>query len=355
MMKQKKDVHIQKKHIAGILVAIILLSEITMSQFPWQLNNPIFSFPEHSSAFIDRLWELASKYKSNYPEMFYLLSRRVEFIHYFSHKIDKLMNLYVTTLIPFLMLNPPIENPMILSAIRFSVSLLQPLYIFAILLTATYLLFISGSPRGRAKGKATFVKLIIGLGIIMLTSPLIQLFLEISHGFTSLILDVFKPNPEIFKLSTSFFMSYFTMITFFKPAVGSFFLLASLFLPLGVFVVLSTRYLLVIFLTILFPFLVLFYSFSPTQRLGKKLLFSLFSWIFLPLFEATILGITSIGVLAFPIQEIKIFISTTGFFLLISSPIIMIYIMNFILGIGTISRISEEIGRRVTGFIVGEE
>lgn len=328
-----------------------MLISSTSGQFPWQLKEGIIPFLEEHGELVERLGEIAQDYRETYPEMFYVLARRVEFIHYLSAKVTALTNLYTENLIPFLLLKPPLENSAITILLGFFLSLLAPLYILAILSTTIYLLFISGSLRGRAKAKETFIKLILGLGIIMLTLPIMQLLSEISHTFSFLILSWFNPNPEIFKLPISFLMTYFTFTTFFKPIFGSFFLLLSILLPIMVLVVLSFRYLLVILFTLFFPFTILFYSFSPTKRLGKAILFQTFLWSFLPLLGALIIGATSIATLTFPVPELKIFVSCAGYLLLIFSPLLVIGILNFILGLGIISSVQKKVNQKVSELV----
>lgn len=336
--------HNKKIKLIAFMIAFALLSSsLSIAQFPWQFDDKIIPFSENSELIVKRLKEIAQEYKEKNPLFFYELSRRVEFIHYFSNKVDFLRELYTKNLIPFLMLDPKVENPMIINLINFSISLLGPLYILSLLTIAVYLLFVSGSPKGRAKAKATLIKLIIGLGIIMLTSPIIQVLLEFSHLFSSLILSLFVPDTKIFSLPISFFMSYFMITTFFKPITGSIFLLFSITLPIGVLVVLAFRYFLVILLTIFFPFSIFLYSFSPVRGIGKRALFQTCLWIFLPIIDSLILGIVSISFFTFPIEELRIFISVSGFLLLIFSPLIMMGVMNFIIGTGEKLLIEEKI------------
>ena len=355
MKKISKIEKINPMNLIKIFILIILI-QITTAQFPWQFKDfsdlsDIVPFKYNSDALVRRVAEIIKEYEDEYPEFFYELSLRTEFIHYMCKITDRLINLYTDNLIPFLLSEPNIENEVSITFLNLSISILVPLYIIAILLTTLYLLFISGSPKGRAKAKATFVKLIIGFGIIMLTLPIFQLLLEISHIFSSMILSLLKPEVEIFKFPISFFMSYFVITTFFRPIFGSFFLLISLILPFAVLFVFSIRFFFILIATIFFPFTVLLYSFSPTKRIGETALKITLLWIFLPILNASIIGITSISFLISPLIPLKVFIRTAGFLLLTFSPIICAKLLDFLTNSRLARVIKYQTRRKLSSFI----
>ncbi len=339
-----------KKQIIAFAIAAILILQAS-GQFPWQSKDSIIPFAENSAALIQKINDIVQEYREKYPEMFYEFSRRAELLHKVSENVDGLMGRYKEILIPFMMSNPDISHTTVKTFLSFSLSLLEPLYVLAILFTSIYLLFLSNSPRGRMRAKATFVKLIIGLGIIMLTLPIIQLLVELSHSFASIVLSILQPNPEIFISPIKFFMAYFTVTTFFKPVAGSFLLLFSILLPVSVLLVLSIRYFFVILMTVTFPFTVLLYSFSPTNKIGKKMLRISFTWLFLPVFDAFILGAASISFYVSASEALKLFISLTGFLLLILSPFIFARIADFFTDAQIISSIRHGFSERIDRFI----
>lgn len=304
----------------AIIMLLILVSEFTTAQLSI----------ENSDILISKLSRLEEKFRKSYAEMYKDFSRRVKFINFISDKTDAFMEIFTKNLIVLILLEPPIDNPLVINLVRYSNSLIAPLYILSILFTGIYLLFISGSPKGRNMAKSSLIKLIFSLGIIMLTIPIIQTLLEISHTVSSLMLSIFKPDVNILKVAVNYFMSFFIFTTFFDFELGIIFFIISISLPFGVLFILSLRYLMIILLTAFFPFAILLYSFIPTQKLGRAILFFTFLWIFLPLVQTAILSVLSLSYKISPIFELNIFISLVGFLLLIFTPIIMAAIANFI-------------------------
>ncbi|MEM4347047.1 MAG: hypothetical protein QW802_00465 [Candidatus Altiarchaeota archaeon] len=346
-----KEIVLIARIIFAILVILLIISQIR-AQFTWQSDDSIIPFARNSEALMRKLNEIAQSYREKYPEFFYELSRRAELIHKISRAMDNLMQKYTEILIPFTMAVPDVSHSKIKTLLSTSISILEPLYIIAILLTAIYLLFLSASPRGRTNAKATLVRLIIGLGIIMLTLPIIQLLLEISHSFASIVIAIFQPNTEIFKFSIEFFMAYFAIVTFFKPIPGSFFLLLSILLPILVLIILSVRYLAIILITAIFPFAVFLYSFAPLSRSGKIIISVSLMWIFLPIFNAFIIGAASVSFYSVNFIPLKLFISLAGYLLLIISPLIFIKILDLLLGSAIVITIKQKISFEIDKFIL---
>lgn len=330
------------------LAVVIILSVGAYAQFPWQPGfwgrdgfsdrvgeEPIIDIEEYSDMLLSRLSEIAQDFGTRHKDISFDFGRRVDFIHYISQRVDFLADTYSQNLIPMMLLDPPIENPQVVNVLNSIISLLQVLYAVAIILIALYLMFIAASPKRRVLAKSTLIRLIFGIGIIMLTLPLILLLMQISHGISSLILKIVDPDPGIFKIAIGFFFGYFTIIAFFEPALGVPFLLVSVLLPAAVLAVLSIRYLMVIILTAVFPFTVLLYSFYPTYSLGRRLVGLTILWIFFPVIEVAILSVIWIGANVSPMPEMDVFIIIAGFILLIMGPLIMYLIMRFIANMAT--------------------
>lgn len=219
--------------------------------------------------------------------------------------------------------------------------------------TGIYLLFISGSPKGRAKAKGTLIKLVLGLGLITLTLPIMEMLLELSHYITSVIMLI--PNmpsigspisPDMFMSVKEFFAGYFLRIAFFDTLSALPFLAAMICLPTGVMMTFSIRYFMVILLTILFPFTVFLYSFIATKRMGGTLLRQTFVWIYVQIVDGLILLATWTAyssvqyipqVLPETASNVRAFIALAGFLLLIVAPLISLWIVNWISTIGLMS------------------
>lgn len=351
MKIKEKEIVLIARIIFAILIILLIISQIR-AQFTWQSDDSIIPFAENSEVLMRKLTEIAQKYREKYPEFFYELSRRAELIHKISKAIDNLMQKYTEILIPFAMSAPDVSHTKIKTLLSTSISLLEPLYIIAILLTAIYLLFLSASPRGRTNAKATLVRLIISLGITMITLPIIQLLLEISHSFASIVMAIFQPNTEIFKFSIEFLMAYFAIVTFFKPIPDSFFLLLSILLPVLVLIILSIRYFAIILITVIFPFAIFLYSFVPANKLGKNIISISFMWIFLPVLNAFIIGVASVAFHSVNFTPLKLFISLASYILLIISPFIFIKLSELLLGSAIIITIKQKISLQIDKFIL---
>ncbi len=293
------------------------------------------------------------------------ISRRIDFYFYASDEVDNIMKTFKESLIPFMyqkdlfqanpMKNTPelIRSPQILAPLNLFIQVLQPFYAIAILITGIYLLFLSGSPTGRAKAKGSLIKLIIGLGIITLTLPIIELLLESSHYFTSLIMTIpdmptiSSPiSTDMFMAVKEFFARYFLRIAFFDTSSALPFLAAMILLPIGVLLTLAIRYYMVLLLTILFPFTIFLYSFIATKRIGASLLRQMFVWIYIQVIDGLILLATWTAyssvqyipeVLPETAGNVQAFIAISGLLLLIAAPIIGLWIVNWISALGLMS------------------
>lgn len=286
------------------------------------------------------------------------LTRRSDYSDHMGDLVDDLMDMFCDKLQPFILQadliyathghRPILTNPMVKNILHGFIHLLQPLYALAIILTSVYIIFISGSPEGRASAKSSLIKLVLGMGVITLTQPIIELLLQVSHAFTATVLSLYSVDTNVFREVTTFFMRYFVSIAYYEEMVGSPFLLMSIMLPVSVLAVLALRYFMVILLTVFFPFTILFYSFEPVRGIGKRLLMMTFVWIFLPVMDAIVLVATWVSYTTSAIPEINVFILFAGFFMLIFAPLIMVGLTNWTGGIGFVSGVFFE---PVMGFV----
>lgn len=354
------------KFLIIIFIILVVITGVT-GELPWQHGfwgrggftilgeDALMPLNMYVDSLLSRLLEISRQYGSTNQDMFLDIERRVKFIHYISIEVDKWANTYYQNLIPLILTDPLIENVVVITILNTFISLLQPLYGAAILLTAIYLIFMSISPKERAILKSALIKMIIGIGIITLTLPIIQLLLQTSHWLSSFTLDIFNPDPNMFKPGIGFLMGHFVISTFFEPVTGAPFLTLAVILPLGVLMILAVRYLMVILLTIFFPFTILLYSFRLTNNIGRRLLFQTFLWIFLPFIDSIILGIIWLSVITSPVQDLYVFIILAGFILLIFVPLITLGILNFIVAFGIIPIIVAKPIAMITAYLEESE
>ena len=227
--------------------------------------------------------------------------------------------------------NPPMEE-LVNSFIR----LTQPFYVLAIMLVAFYLLFVSGSPLGRARAKASLIRLVLSMGLIVLTIPIIQLCLDISEIITGSILNMQDVTPGIAILKgaidgvwdnfkgaieisywNSVYLLMFSGVMFFFP-----------------FMLIALRYFMVIYFTTLFPVTVLLYAFYFTRNMGGHLFRETFRWIFIQPLYALILVAISVSAVSMPListdASARMGFGLAGFIVLIIAPLIVVKVMDWL-------------------------
>ena len=334
-------------------------------------------------ALADQLKDVLAKSETYDVKLRMEITRRIDFYFYVSEKIDSLMRIFRETLIPLiyqrdLFQGNPAKNtssilraPLVTVVLNFFIRLLQPFYVMAIMVTGIYLLFMSGSPLGRAKAKKTLVKLIIGLGLITMTIPIVEMLLESSHYFASLVLDIpsmkeinSPVDMEMFSSLKEFFMRYFLRIVFFDTMISLPFLAAIVIPPIAVLMVLSIRYFMIILLTVMFPFTVLSYSFTDTKRIGNILLTQMAVWIFVPVMDALILVVTwnaykSMGyvpdIAGNAVSDISAFIVLSGYLMLILAPFMALSLMGWVKSLGLVAIIMRPLQLAEAYFERGDE
>lgn len=89
----------------------------------------------------------------------------------------------------YILINPNPLDSQILGVMNFFIILAQIFYILAITVTGFYLLFISGSVRGRAKAKYTLGRLIIGMLLVSISPYILNYLFNFSYLFSKAILD----------------------------------------------------------------------------------------------------------------------------------------------------------------------
>ena len=367
-MKPKNKKRTWQKAAVIILIAITLLPILKVAGQASSRDDRIAEYiaaQPLDPAIAAHLKKVLGDVAGGDSKLYMEISRRIDFYFYASNEVDTIMKMFKESLIPFIYQKdlfqgnptkntpPLIRSPQVLAPLNLFIQILQPFYAIAILMTGVYLLFLSGSPTGRAKAKGSLIKLIIGLGIITLTLPLIELLLESSHYFTSVIMAI--PNmpaisspisTDMFMAVKEFFARYFLRIAFFDTASALPFLAAMILLPIGVLLTLSIRYYMILLLAMFFPFTVFLYSFIATKRIGASLLRQMFVWIYIQVVDGMILlaawtAYSSVQyipeVMPETASDVRTFIALAGFLLLIAAPIIGLWIVNWISALGLMS------------------
>jgi hypothetical protein len=282
--------------------------------------------------------QIVAQAQKDHPKMWMELSRRIFFYHSVSDRITLFMDSFCTNLLGFMLMDPPLSDVGVTTLLNYFITMMQPLYGITILATGIYLIFVSGSPSGRVKAKFTIVTLVIGMGLITLTLPLMQLILQVPHALSSLLLSRFSYiDTSIYKLPMDYFAGYFFTMTFFESTLGSPFLLIPLLLPAGVLMVFSARYLMIILLTVFFPFTVLFYSFPPLRPAGSALLKQTLLWAIVPVIETVLVIMTWIGYLTLvdlSLERMQVFIVFAGLMLMAFAPIITLFVVSWVYSSG---------------------
>jgi len=368
-MKQEKNAKTGwLKAGAIILIISLILSAVTVWGQASPKGDRIAEYiaaqpldPEISAHLKNVLGHVADGDSKLYME----ITRRIDFYFYMAEEVDTVMKLFRESLIPFMYQkdlfqanplkgNPSLlRSPQVLAPLKVFINILQPFYAIAIMITGVYLLFISGSPTSRAKAKGTLIKLILGLGLITLTLPIMEMLLESSHYITSVIMNIpsmreinSPVSADMFMSVKEFFARYFLRIAFFDTLSALPFLAALILLPSGVLLVFSIRYYMILLLTLFFPFTIFLYSFIATKRMGSTLLRQMFVWIYIQVIDGLILLVTwsaysSVqhipSVLPETASDVRTFIALSGFLLLIAAPLIGLWAVNWISALGLLS------------------
>ncbi|OYT54682.1 MAG: hypothetical protein B6U72_01750 [Candidatus Altiarchaeales archaeon ex4484_2] len=205
----------------------------------------------------------------------------------------------------FILLKPNLTQPVVVHTLDFFIHLLEPFYILGIAVTVFYLLFMSASPLGRARAKSTLLRMILSIGLIILTIPIMQLLLDLTHilsAYTMTLVDI----------------AFFQII---------FYLFAATILVL--------RYFMVILWAILFPFTIFLNSLHLTRRLGNEMLYQTGWWIATQFIEALIIVGITLAVVHMPTelvgeQAFRVGMGLACYLLIIIGPLFAMGLMDWL-------------------------
>jgi hypothetical protein len=200
-----------------------------------------------------------------------------------------------------IIMNPDAGDPQIKSLATPLLQILMPMYVLAIAATGFYLLFISGSPSGRAKAKKMVVNLIIGMLVVSQSMAIIKIFIDTSSTVTKAIVNRSSVDISIVPQNmVSIFGAEHTLVptsvlgilhlflTYVEIELGYFTMLPFLLAIWGALVIFFLRYAIIILWIILFPLALAMYSFETTRDLGRNLLEQTIVWVLMQEFIAVI-------------------------------------------------------------------
>ncbi len=222
------------------------------------------------------------------------------YVRIINEKIDSLRNIN-----SIIIENPVVYDPAIQSVMGFFVSVLQPLYITAIIVAGIYLMFFSGNPSGRAKAKASLWIAIIGIALITVAPNILSLFFGASKAITLLVLARSPVDTEQpFVQATDYMMEKATHIMDYKGSegfttgderAGTVFLLVPYLMLETIFFALKLRFYIVAILAIILPLTITLYAFMPTRGIGRLLAEQTILWTFAQAAMAAVLIVIAIG------------------------------------------------------------
>ncbi len=188
------------------------------------------------------------------------------------------------------------------------IMILIPFYSIAILFTGLFFLLKAGTPRGRARARSMFLKLIFGMVLVALGPVIYQAMLESSVMLTNYFWggSGLGDNPSMnllfvqVDLESSFFGPGFDG----RSRIGEIddrlkntglgfsciFSVLAAFLILIAGLMVWVRNMMVFYYGIFFPVILFFYSFEVTKPQGRLWLNSALKWIYVPPFQALILS-----------------------------------------------------------------
>jgi len=235
--------------------------------------------------------------------------------------------------------NPPIWS--IKHFMGFFINLLQPFYTLAIILTGFYIIFVSQSPKNRAKAKFWFGKLIIGLILISISPLIVKLMFYISGTLTKQIMNLADIDLALgsFKAGMGKLWSMFKWLTIIHRYGGMDIFLFDTSLLMMIYIILVIRYIMVGILAVLLPVTILLYSWDITRHMGKTIIEQTIIWTFMQIGWAVGLIVVSISIATLPsvaeqIPEQYIYITSIVF--IIASPFMILGVMNW-LGFGILT------------------
>lgn len=261
------------------------------------------------------------------------LAGRLVFLGMIWTKINIIKYEVYDNLPSYLLNDPPLNNPEITAITGYFIKILEPLYVTAIVLTGMYLLFFSGTPRGRSRAKTMLIKLVVGMVVVSLTMPIMQIIFSISSALTQNVLSLGPLDIGYnYKKGIDYLNHKTADLVWINIAVAGPVFILSLILVSGIFIMLAARFFILILLVMFFPFTVFLSLFNFTKNIGKAFLKHMLFWTFLPLGYALVL--VTIAASSMSLSGIMVdladIISLSGAVLVLFFPFIMFKLIDWI-------------------------
>jgi len=335
-----------KKIVALLVIFLLLATNIAAAD--WKSDYPPSTLKEKVSGFWGKFWKSGSALSSDTRHIaisvFFLMA---SFSMLQQATADLSSN--ITT---YILQNPPVYSDGFRSMIGFFISLIQPFYILAIILTAFYIMFVSDSYTRRSRAKSMMGKLVVGLIITSFSLPILWTFFSLSESVTESILNQGMVERAIDEynhaLWQSYLMMFYTVVRGHSKMVSKFFeklfsetawskpgrsggsvaytrewvktwqnffkvvkvkgkvgrsipfLMSFTMLLAGLYILISIRYLMAMIWALLFPLMIFFLSFDMTRRTGRTMMEQTILWTILQVFYAVIFTITGAALTIVP-------------------------------------------------------
>ncbi|GEM_PF-3104132 len=218
--------------------------------------------------------------------------------------------------------------------------ILVPLFVFSVMVSGAYMVFMAHSPSGRAQAKMIFDKLLVALIIIPLSPALYEVLLETNQVLTVSVVQVIKLDiisgqgtlGDVFYSSVSNApISAKIVFVFLYMSILEFALLALMTMYM--------RYLIVLTMGFVFPFTLFMYLHDWTKAQGTRLLKFTLIWVYAPTIMAVWLAIGASTLAASSKTGSFVMAAGAPFFLIVSlamvfaAPLVMSGIMKWLGGI----------------------
>ncbi|RLI88390.1 MAG: hypothetical protein DRO76_00450 [Candidatus Altiarchaeales archaeon] len=257
------------------------------------------------------------------------LGWRTIFIDIMHWVVSNIMGIY-DDLEDFILWNPPLGHENISRILNSVIGILQPLYVTAILITGIYLIFLSGSIKGRIYARNLLPRLIISMFVVSLSFVILQLLFNISYSITE---EILKRSPvgitQIFSDVTKQSMLLFDSATLVSLEAGHIFFLLIFTITLGPFIILALRYLILVLFTLIFPISIFLYTFNFSRPAGRIMLEQTLIWTFMQVVFATLIVITNLGISVMGLHgDLRIIAGIIVFLLIVISPLIILFLIR---------------------------